>query len=81
MATADWLRRQIARLEEEIRGSSVFDSQLPASPEELEALHQKVVLRTYLRQQLLRSLEVSDYDTKEYELIPLPVEVHGLLSR
>ena len=75
MATTDWLRRQIARLEEEIRSSSVFDSQHPASPEELQALHEKVVLRTYLRQQLLRSVRVTDYDTKEYQLIPLPVEV------
>jgi hypothetical protein len=74
MATTDWLRRQIARLEEEIRSSSVFDSQRPASAEELKALHEKVVLRTYLKQQLLRSVRVTDYDTKEYELIPLPVE-------
>ena len=74
MASTDWLRRQVARLDEEIRTSTVFDSELPPSVEQLKALHEKVVLRTYLRQQLLRSIKVSDYDTKEYELIPLPIE-------
>ena len=74
MTTTVWLRRQVARLEEEIRSSSVFDIETPPSPEQLRALHEKVVLRSYLRQQLLRRARVGDYDTREYELIPLPVE-------
>lgn len=75
MATNNWLHKQIARLEEEIRTSSVFDDETPATPEQLAALREKVVLRVYLKQQLLRRERLGDYDTKEYELIPLPVEV------
>ena len=74
MTTSVWLRRQVARLEEEIRSSSVFDTERPASAEQLRALHEKVVLHSYLKQQLLRRARVGDYDTREYELIPLPVE-------
>jgi hypothetical protein len=72
--TTEWLRRQLARLEEEIRSSSVFDGDTPAAPEQLRSLHQKVVLHTYLRQQLLRRQRTGAYDTKEYALVPLPVE-------
>lgn len=74
MTTTVWLRRHVARLEEEIRTSAVFDTDTPATPEQLRALHEKVVLRAYLKQQLLRRERVGDFDTKEYELIPLPVE-------
>jgi len=74
MSTNHWLHRQIARLEEEIRTSSVFDDQTPASAEQLAALREKIVLRVYLKQQLLRREILGDYDTKEYELVPLPVE-------
>lgn len=74
MGTNDWLHRQIARLEEEIRTDSVFDDASPASREQLAALREKIVLRVYLKQQLLRRERLGDYDTKEYELIPLPVE-------
>ena len=74
MSTNHWLHRQIARLEEEIRTSSVFDDENPATREQLAALREKIVLRVYLKQQLLRRELVGDYDTKEYELIPLPVE-------
>ena len=68
MSTTAWLRRQIARLENEIRSSTVFESESPASRDELHALHAKVVLHTYLRQQLLRRARVGQYDTKELEL-------------
>jgi hypothetical protein len=81
MSTTVWLRRQLARLEEEIRTSPVFDSETPSSPEQLRALHEKVVLRSYLRQQLLRRARVDNYDTKEYELIPLPVEPVSISTR
>ena len=74
MTTTFWLRRQVARLEEEIRTSSVFDSDAPASAEQLRELHRKVVLHRYLKQQMLRRARLGDYDTKEYQLIPLPVE-------
>jgi len=74
MTTSVWLRRQVACLEEEIRSSGVFDSATPPSPEQLRVLHEKVVLHSYLKQQLLRRARLGEYDTREYELIPLPVE-------
>jgi hypothetical protein len=54
MSYTNWLRSQIERLEEEIRKSPVFDSTLPATPEQLGELRAKSVLRTYMKQQLLR---------------------------
>jgi hypothetical protein len=68
MSTTLWLRKQIARLEEEIRANPVFDSASPATRDELQALRAKAVLHAYLRQQLLRRARISDYDTKELEL-------------
>ncbi|MGN6183810.1 MAG: hypothetical protein ACTHQM_09180 [Thermoanaerobaculia bacterium] len=35
MSTTDWLRKQVARLEAEIREHTVFDSASPASTEQL----------------------------------------------
>jgi len=68
MSTTAWLRRQIDRLENEIRSSTVFESDSPASRDELHGLRAKVVLHTYLRQQLLRRARLGDFDTKEMEL-------------
>ena len=70
MGTTAWLRRQITRLENEIRSSGVFESDSPASRHELHSLRAKVVLHTYLKQQLLRRARLGDYDTKELELVP-----------
>ena len=68
MDTTQWLRRQVAKLEDEIRRSAVFDDDLPASKHQLDDLRRLVVVRTYLRQQLLRRETVTDadeYDTRE----------------
>ena len=73
MSYTDWLRRQVARLEEEIRACSVFDTDSPATPAELKSLRSKVVVHTYLRQQLLRRETVvvheEEYDTQEFVLV------------
>ena len=73
MTYTEWLRRQVARLEEEIRVSSVFETDSPATPAELKALRSKVIIHTYLRQQLLRRETVvpsaEEYDTQEFVLV------------
>ncbi len=68
----EWLRRQVARLESEIRAHSVFDDEVPATTDQLRELRTKVVLHTYLRQQLLRRdtvVPVEEYDTQEFVLV------------
>ena len=73
MSYTDWLRRQVTRLEEEIRAHSVFETDSPATPAELKALRSKVVIHTYLKQQLLRreTVQVNDeeYDTQEFVIV------------
>ncbi|HEX2059387.1 MAG TPA: hypothetical protein VHK90_01470 [Thermoanaerobaculia bacterium] len=77
MSYTDWLRRQVERMEDEIRRHSVFDSENPATPEQLKELRAKVVIHTYLRQQLLRretvaagaGLHEEEYDTQEFVLV------------
>ncbi len=73
MSYTDWLRTQVERLEEEIRSHSVFDTDAPASIAELKALRSKVVIHTYLRQQLLRRETVQvgeeEYDTQEFVVV------------
>ena len=73
MSYTDWLRRQVARLEQEIRACSVFDTESPATPAELQGLRSKVVIHTYLKQQLLRRETVhvheEEYDTQEFVLV------------
>lgn len=72
MSYTDWLRRQVARLEEEIKAHSVFDNDSPASIAQLKELRSKVVIHTYLRQQLLRRdtiVDTAEYDTQEYVLV------------
>ena len=74
MSYTDWLRRQASKLEEEIRSTSLFDTDSPATPAELKALRSKVVIHTYLRQQLLRretltATAVEEYDTQEFVLV------------
>jgi hypothetical protein len=73
MSYTDWLRRQTSRLEDEIGRHSVFDSDVPATAKQLKELRAKVVIHTYLRQQLLRrdtmvALE-EEYDTQEFVLV------------
>jgi hypothetical protein len=74
MSYTDWLRRQVSKLEGEIRATSLFDTESPATPAELKALRSKVVIHTYLRQQLLRretlaALPAEEYDTQEFVLV------------
>jgi hypothetical protein len=73
MSYTDWLRSQTSRLEAEIRGHSVFDDAAPASPTQLKELRKKVVIHTFLRQQLLRRDTLvptaEEYDTQEFVLV------------
>ena len=72
MSYTDWLRRQVERLEGEIRRHSVFDSDTPATSKQLTELRRKVVIHTYLRQQLLRrdtNVDLEEYDTQEFVLV------------
>ncbi|HEX8408844.1 MAG TPA: hypothetical protein VF883_08270 [Thermoanaerobaculia bacterium] len=73
MSYTDWLRRQVSRLEQEIRACSVFDTDSPATAAELKALRAKVVIHTYLKQQLLRretvAVHAEEYDTQEFVLV------------
>ena len=73
MSYTDWLRRQVSRLEDEIRSHSVFETDSPATPAELKMLRSKVVIHTYLRQQLLRRETVvvndEEYDTQEFVVV------------
>ena len=77
MTYTEWLRRQVARLEEEIRASSVFETDSPATPAELKTLRSRVIIHTYLRQQLLRRETVvipdetyaEEYDTQEFVMV------------
>jgi hypothetical protein len=73
MSYTEWLRGQVSKLEEEIRLHSVFDNDRPATPEQLRELRRKVVIHTYLRQQLLRRMIVTapeeEYDTQEFVLV------------
>jgi hypothetical protein len=69
MTLTTWLRQQVERLEEEIRGHIVFTSNEPASHADLVELRSKAALHTYLRQQLLRR-ERATFATQEFELIP-----------
>jgi predicted TIM-barrel fold metal-dependent hydrolase len=74
MRYSDWLRHQVERLEAELRDHHVFASDAPATERELRELREKVVLHTYLRQQLLRRDPVRitepEYDTEEFILVP-----------
>lgn len=69
----DWLRRQVARLEDEIRRHSVFESDAPATVLQLRELRAKVVIHRYLKQQLLRRdtrVELpEEVDTQEFVLV------------
>ena len=73
MSYTDWLRRQVERLEDEIRRHSVFDNEAPASIPQLRELRRKAVIHTYLKQQLLRREPLAqleeEYDTQEYVLV------------
>lgn len=74
MSYTDWLRRQVERLEEEIRQHSVFDNDAPASAAQLKELRSKVVIHRYLKQQLLRReiavpVHEPEHDTQEFVIV------------
>ena len=74
MSYTDWLRRQVSKLEQDLRACSVFDTDSPATPAELKALRSQVVIHTYLRQQLLRretlaAIPAEEYDTQEFVVV------------
>jgi hypothetical protein len=73
MRYTHWLRRQVERLETEIREHSVFTSNTPATPAELRELRTKSVIHTFLKQQLLRrepiQQEEPEVDTQEFVLV------------
>jgi hypothetical protein len=73
MRYTKWLSRQVERLENEIRGCSVFETSEPASPKQLRELRAKVVIHTFIKQQLLRREVVqdveADVDTQEFVLV------------
>ena len=54
MKLTDWLMKQVAKLEREIRETAVFESDAPASRQELVDLRKKVVIRDFLAQELQR---------------------------
>lgn len=71
MSYTKWLRHQVDQLEGEIRRDSVFDDARPATSEQLQELRTKMVIHTYLKQQLLRRATLARedaYDTQEIEL-------------
>jgi hypothetical protein len=73
MRYSDWLRDQVGRLEEELRDHPIFESDSAATELDLHELRTKVVLHTYLRQQLLRRDPIGalepEYDTQEFVLV------------
>jgi hypothetical protein len=71
MSYTNWLRRQVARLEDDIRRHSVFDSESPATVTQLRELRTKGVIHTFLKQQLLRRevVQIEEYDTQEFVLV------------
>ena len=73
MSYTNWMRRQMEKLEREISSHPVFDNSSPASPKQLEELRTKVVIHTYLKQQLLRREAVAsvpdDVDTQEFVVV------------
>ncbi len=77
MTYTEWLRRQVARLENQIKRSPVFESGTPATPAELADLRETIVLHTYMRQQLLRREKVGSNAVyasdpqQDYALVPV----------
>ena len=73
MEFTDWLRHQVQRLEDEIRLSPVFDG-TEDSAGELQQLRRRIVLHTFLRQQLLRREIVRVELAAEPLLVPVPTK-------
>ena len=54
MTHREWLRREVTRLENEIAGSSIFESAFPASIDEIRELTRRIVIHRFLQQELDR---------------------------
>jgi hypothetical protein len=74
MSYSNWLRAQVNRLEEEIREHSVFDSAVAASPSQLAELRSKVVIHTFLKQQMLRREAVRPTIPNEMEEFEIDID-------
>ena len=73
MSYTNWLRRQVQKLEAEIGRTPLFDTASPATTRQLQELRSKIVIHTYLKQQLLRRETLSpsgeeEFDTQEFFL-------------
>jgi hypothetical protein len=68
MSSTNWLRKQVERLVNEIREDSIFETDTPPTREELHELRAKVVVHTYLKQQLLRRETVRPAEAKKRKL-------------
>jgi len=72
MSYTNWLRRQVQKLEAEIGRTSIFDTAAPPTARDLQELRSKVVIHTYLKQQLLRRETITpvaddeEFDTQEF---------------
>lgn len=67
MSYTNWLRRQVQKLEAEIGRTPLFDTASPATARELQELRAKVVIHTYLKQQLLRRETLTPVDDEEFD--------------
>lgn len=54
MTQTEWLKKQVARLRDEIRSSDVFESDKLPTHEELMELKRLVVIHRFLEQELRR---------------------------
>lgn len=55
MSLQTWIRGQVDRLEREISGSAIFDSDASCTPDELQHVKRLIVIRSFLDQQLRRT--------------------------
>ena len=81
MSQTEWLRRQVAQLEQEIRTHPIFESEGPADPDDLRALRETIVLHTFLKQQLLRRETVDpatlqSVESDQYVMVPVPIAAY-----
>ncbi len=54
MTHSEWLRKAVTELENEIAGSSIFESAFPPSIDEIRELTRRIVIHRFLQQELDR---------------------------
>ena len=52
MSHTEWLRKQVALLQTQIASSAIFESETPATRDEMQQLMKLVVIHRFLQQQL-----------------------------